>query len=44
MSIFIELVLAVLDDLLGGTLNENSDAIVFTLLIVLSTPVIDGND
>ena len=44
MTFLIELVLAVLDDLLGATLNEDSDAIVFALFIVLSTLVVNGNN
>jgi hypothetical protein len=44
MAFLIELVLAVLDDLLRGTLNEDSDAIVIALFIVLSALVVDGND
>ena len=44
MTFLIELVLAVLDDLLGSPLNEDSDAIVLALFIVLSAPVIDGNN
>ena len=44
MTFLIELVLAVLDDLLGGTLNEYSDAIVLALFIVLSALVVNGDN
>jgi hypothetical protein len=44
MTFLIELVLAVLDDFIGGPLNEDSDTIVLALFIVLSALVVDGNN
>jgi hypothetical protein len=44
MTFLIELVLAVLNDFLGGPLNEDSDTIVLALFIVLSALVVDGNN
>jgi hypothetical protein len=44
LTFLIELVLAVLDDLLGGTLNGYSDSIVIAFSIVLSALAVNGNN